>query len=228
MQQPTDFDSPSRTLSDLTRFGGLMAIIGAALMLTGAILWQASGTDLDAALAAGDMAGYLAGAAGSSLVVLNLVAWTVGVLFLGAGGVALTRDPGNADRPAHLARLAFVTAVPLAIGAFMAMLAIVVRLPVEASAAELALADVVGWWASRADWTATVLLVGFGPFLVSWAGRDAWVPGWLMWLGWLAGVAAVATIMAMFTDALSGYGFLIVPIGLIWLIAAGVVVLRSR
>lgn len=232
MQQPTDFaGSPSETavpgLSDLTRFGGLNAIIGASLMVLGAILWQVSGVDLDAALAAGDMAGYLADAAGSTLVVLNLTAWIIGVLFLGAAGAAFAGAPGNAERPAHLAAVAFRVAVPLAIGSFIAMLAVVVRIPAEPSAAELAAADLVGWLGSRADWTATVLLVGFGPALASWAGRDAWAPGWLVKLGWLAGLAGVATTVAMFTDALSGYGFLVVPVGLIWMFGAGVATLRG-
>jgi hypothetical protein len=41
-----------------------------------------------------------------------------------------------------------------------------------------------------------------------------------------AALAGILTVAAMFTEALSTYGFLVVPIGLGWTIAAGVVALR--
>ena len=227
MQQSDVGPSPASDSSGALRFAGLSALIGAVVMVTGAILWQVSGTDLDAALAAGDMAGYLADAAGNGLVVANLVAWIVGVFFIGAGGIGFARAPGNSERPAQLARVAFATAVPLAIASFVAWLAVVTRIPADASAAELAVADVVGFFASRADWTATVLIVGLGPFLVSLAGRDTWVPSWLFWIGVLAALGSVGTVIAMFTGALSSYGFLVVPFGLVWTISAGVVTLRG-
>ena len=226
-----DFDAPPATSSPsstmLLRLGGWTAVTGGLLMALGAGLWRASGTDLDAALAGDAMAAYLAEAAGNGLVVANLVAWILGVLFLGAAGLAFARAPGNRPAPAHLARVAFVVSVPVAVVAFITWLAMVVQTGSDFTAAELAAADLAGWIASRADWTATALIVVFGPALLSWAGRDGWVPGWLLGLGVLAGVAGTATVVAMFTGALTTYGFAVVPIGLIWMLSAGVTAVRT-
>ena len=92
-----------------------------------------------------------------------------------------------------------------------------------------ALAEALGFFASRADWIATVLLVGvaFRPALIAASGRDTWVPGWLAIWGALALLAGLLTTLTTLAGGLTTYGFLVVPVGLGWTIAAGVVVLRE-
>ncbi len=91
-------------------------------------------------------------------------------------------------------------------------------------------AETLGWFASRADWVATILIVGIGPTLIAVAGRGEWVPNWFYYWSFLTAFAAVLNAVAMFTggSGLSTYGFLIIPIGVGWMIAAGIVLLRGK
>lgn len=219
---PASIDHSDRT----ARTGGYACLVGAALMIVGAACKIAAGVDLDQALATGDLAGYLSGAADvRGLLIANLSLWIVGVFVLGVAGTLLAAL-GRRRAAARIGRLSYGTAVPLAIAAFVAWLALVVQLAGEVSPAELAVAEVLGWFASRADWTATVLVVGAGPLLVSLAGRSAWVPNWLLGWGVAAAGTGALTVLAMFVGGLTGYGFLIVPVGLGWTLAAGIVLLR--
>lgn len=221
MQAP----DPGRSRS---RIAGYFALAGPIVMLAGVACWVASGTDLDRALADGDVAGYLTAVEGArSLVVANLSLWILGVILLGIAGIAMTNLDVRDRASALIAGLCYLVAVPLAIGSFAAWLALVVQLPAEASAAQVAVAEVVGWFASRSDWIATVLVVGAGPALVSTAGRGDWVPGWLFGWGLLAAVAGVLTVLALFAGGLTSYGFLVVPVGLGWTLAAGIILLRG-
>lgn len=210
------------------RLAAFASIAGALTMLVGAALWGASGTDLWHALDNDDMAGYLSAAAEARpLLVANLSVWILGVLILGVAGAALARLCGR--RPAaRLARMCFATAVPLAIVAFVAMLSLVVRIGADASPAGVVVAEVVGWIGARADDLATALIVGAGPFFLSLAGRADWVPGWLAGWGYLAGIAGVFSLVVLYAPGLSGSGIVVVPIGLGWMLAAGVVLLRNR
>jgi hypothetical protein len=217
----------AESLRTTSRIAGYAALAAATSMIIGAILWASSGADLDGALAAGTIAEYLeAATARRSLLVGNLTAWIVGVLLFGAAGAGFFRLCRRRRTLAQIGLLCYWTAVPLAIASFVAMLAVVVQLAPLGTAEAVLLADVVGWFGSRADWIATVLVVGFGPLLISIAGRDEWVPAWLAYWAMAAALAGILTVVAMFTGALSTYGFLIVPVGLGWTIAAGVVALR--
>jgi hypothetical protein len=210
-----------------SRFAGYAALGAATSMILGAVLWGVSGADLDRALAAGTVADYLETAAAQRpLLVANLTAWIAGVMLFGAAGAGFFRLCQRRRTLAQLGLLCYWTAVPLAIASFVAMLAVVVQIAPQASPDAVLLAEVVGWFGSRADWIATALIVGFGPALISLAGRDEWVPAWLAYWAMTAAFAGLLTIVAMFTSALSSYGFLIVPVGLGWTIAAGVVALR--
>lgn len=209
-------------------WGGYACIAGSLVMIAGAVCKIASGVDLDASLAAGDLGGYLSGVAQVELIVVaNLSLWIVGVFGLGTAGVMLAAMGRSRSVAARWGKLCYTTAVPLAMAAFVAWLAIVVQLSGSGSATEVAIAEVVGWFASRADWTATVLVVGLGPLLVSLAGRGDWVPRWLLVWSFLAAGTGGLTVLAMFVGGLTGYGFLIVPVGLGWTIAAGIVALRE-
>jgi hypothetical protein len=196
-------------------------------MLLGAGIWASTGTDLDRALVTGTMADYLGAAARHrTALIANLSLWIAGALGLGAAGAAmaaLTADPTRR----HFVTLAYGTGVPLAISAFMAWLAVIVQGPPDPGPTELAVANVVGWYAYRADAVATALLIGAGPAAVSLAGRDSWVPAWLFGWGLLAALAGVLSFVPYFAPAVPlGVAFVIVPIGIGWTLAASFVLLR--
>jgi len=216
----------AESLRTTSRIAGYAALAAATSMIIGAVLSVSSGADLDRALAANTTAEYLETAtANQSLLVGNLTAWILGVLLFGVAGAAFFRMCRRRRTLAQIGLLCYWTAVPLAIASFVAMLAVVVQVAPQGTAEAVLIAEVMGWFGSRADWIATVLVVGIGPLLISVAGRDEWVPGWLAYWAMAAALAGILTVAAMFRDALSTYGFLVVPIGLGWTIAAGVVAL---
>ncbi len=208
---------------------GLLAVVGAGLMLLGAAVWVSTGSlDLDAALQTGEMAAYLV-AAGEhrAALVANLCIWIVGVLGLGAAGTAMAAVGRGSGLTGDLVRFVYWVGVSVAISAFVAWLAIIVQLSGATGATPVAIAEVVGWFAYRMDLIATVLLIGVGPALVAWAGREGWVPRWLLGWGLLAALVGVLSFLPYFVPAVPfGLTFAIVPVGIGWTLAAGVVLLR--
>ena len=150
-------------------------------------------------------------------------------MLLAVAGTALAAVGDRRHPAAIAARAVYLAAAPLAMVAFVAWLA-VVRMAGSAQdpATVLVLADTIGWITSRADWVATILVVGVGPGLLSYSGRGSWVPPWLNIWGALAVITAILTGVAFFAGGLTTYGFLVVPVGLGWTIAAGVTTLRAR
>lgn len=209
------------------RSAGVTALSGAATMIAGTLLWASTGTDIDAALAAGKVAAYLADAAANSTVlVANLSIWIVGALLLGAADVQLAGVSRARTSAIRLAHYAAVAGALIAVVAFVVWLALVTQLAPAANQVSEPLAATVAWIASRADWIATVLLVAIAPAAIAAGATGDWMPTWLSrWAG-LALLAGLATVVAMFTGGLSTYGFLIVPVGLGWVVAAGVHMLR--
>ncbi len=214
------------------RIAGKLALSGAGLMLMGAAIWGSTGTDIDVALQTGEMAAYLA-AAGEhrAALVANLSIWIVGVLGLGAAGTAMSAV-GNGPRLSRdLARFVYWVGTPLAISAFLAWLAVIVQLAASAGttadATAVSIAEVVGWYAYRADVVATALVVGVGPALLSSAGRGGWVPNWLFIWGLLAALVGVLSPLPYFVPGVPFFlTILIVPVGIGWTLAAGVLLLR--
>lgn len=214
-------DAPASAGTTL-RAGGLVLGAGALAMIVGAIVRQTTGTDLDAALTEGRMADYLAEAAAvQTALFLNLSLWILGAFLLGVGGYLLSRVTDNT--PSSVAGAGYLIGPALAITAFVTWMAL---LRLTGTDPGPAIADALGFISSRVDWIATVLLVGLGPLLLSVGGRRTWVPGWLYGLGLAGAAAGLLTIVAMYTGALNTYGFLIVPIGLVWVISASVVAIR--
>jgi hypothetical protein len=212
---------------DTTRLGAYSALAGALTMLMGAALWGASGADLWHALDHDAMAGYLAAASEARpLLVANLTLWILGVLLLGVAGAALVRLSRGRPAMAQIAGVCFTTGVPLAVVAFIAMLALVVRAGADPSTEGLRVAETVGWIGARADDLATALIVGFGPLFLALAGRGGWMPTWLARWGFLAGVVGLFSVLTLYVPALSGFGFAIVPAGIGWMLAAGLFLLR--
>jgi len=210
------------------RLGGTAAIGGCVTMIIGAALWGTSGTDLWAALDNGDMAGYLTAIEPvKGQLVANLSVWILGVLILGVAGAMLSALCTQRRPLAQVARVCFQTAVPLTIVAYMAMLAVVVQLGGDGSVTAVSLANVVGWIGARADDLATALIIGIGPLFISLAGRDEWVPTWLLRWGVLVGVVGLLSVVFIYLPSMAAYGFIILPVGMGWMIAAGVVLLRQ-
>ena len=108
----------------------------------------------------------------------------------------------------------------------MAWLAVVVWLASSNAPAAAEISEAVGWFAVRADWVGTVLVLGAGPILITAAGRSIWVPNWLRVWSFIALLAGAMTTIAMYAGGLTTYGFLIIPVGMGWMIAAAVVLFR--
>jgi hypothetical protein len=211
-----------------TRPAGGLALSGVGLMLVGAAIWGSTGTDIDVALQTDEMAAYLVAAAEHrTALVANLSIWIVGVLGLGAAGTAMSAVGNGPGLNRDLARFVYWVGTSLAISAFVAWLAIIVQLSGATDALEVAIAEVVGWYAYRADLVATALIVGAGPALLSWAGRGGWVPSWLFGWGQLAALFGVLCFLPYFVPELPFVlTFVIVPVGVGWTLAAGIVLLR--
>jgi hypothetical protein len=212
------------------RLGAYTAIAGSLCAITGAALFVASGADIDRALAIDDVAAYLTVAGGrTGLLVANLTIWMAMAFLFGIAATAMSALCRQHRLLASVAMYCYWTGVPLVLAAFTAWLAVVVRVAPDTSSAAILVTETVGWFASRADWIATILIVGIGPTLLAAAGRDDWVPKWLARWSVLTAIAAVLCAIAMFTGGagLSTYGFLIVPVGVGWMIAAGVVLARG-
>lgn len=215
------------------RLGAYTAIAGAICALVGAGLWisTGSGTDLDAALVQDDVAGYLTAVGeNQTAIIANLVIWIVMAFLLGIAGTSMAALGRQRASTARVGAYCYYVGVPVVITAYSAWLAIVVRLAPDASAEAIMLTDVMGWFAVRADWIATILIVGIGPTFVALAGRGTWAPGWLVIWSYVTAVTAALNAAAMLTGGagLSTYGFAIIPVGVLWMIAAGTALLRWR
>ncbi|HQW04492.1 MAG: hypothetical protein IPH05_05565 [Flavobacteriales bacterium] len=213
------------------RTAGATAIIGAITMLAGAGTWMSTGTDLDAALMGGTVADYLiASHAKAGALALNIGLWTMGAVLMCAGGVQLALLGRSRPQPAALAAFAYAVGAASAIVFFPLWYGIIVGLsPAQAAGADVsAFATALGHSATTADWLATVMILAVGGMSVANAGRDTWVPRWLHTWSYFLGVAGVLSLMGIVLGDRSTYGMLIVPIGIGWLIAAGIVAMRYK
>lgn len=210
------------------KLAGYTAVGGAVSMIIGAALWGSSGTDLWVALANDEMAVYLTAATAAKVaMVANTTFWILGVLLLGVAGTTLARLCGKRPVWAQVAQVCFNTAVPLAIISFLAMVVLVVQIGADTSETAVALAKIIGWIGTKADDIATILIIGAGPLFISLAGRGDWPPTWLARWGYLAGLTGLIAAVITYFPALSTLGLIIVPVGMGWMIATGVVLLRS-
>ncbi|MCZ7665977.1 MAG: hypothetical protein M5U34_01405 [Chloroflexi bacterium] len=117
-----------------------------------------------------------------SLLVANLTIWIVGTLIFGIAGTAMSGVCVQRQTVAQVARYCYWAGVPLVVAAYVAWLALVVQIAPDSSETAVLMAEVIGWFASRADWVATILILGTGPALISLAARGEWAPKWLV--GW--------------------------------------------
>ena len=214
-----------------TRFAGLTTITGAITMLAGAATWVTSGTDLDATLTGGSMSDYLISAnAASATLHLNITLWTLGAVLMCAGGCQLALMGRARPQPAGLACFAYAVGAGSAIVFFPLWLGIIKGLaPAHAGGTDLsAVAIALGEAATIADWVDTVMILAVGSICVAQAGKESWVPRWLVIWSYVVGVAGLLALIGLFTGDRSTYAMLIVPVGVGWLIAAGVVAMRQK
>ncbi|MCB0017156.1 MAG: hypothetical protein KDE09_05150, partial [Anaerolineales bacterium] len=55
----------------------------------------------------------------------------------------------------------------------------------------------------------------------------SWAPTWLLRFSYANAFCGLLTTVALYTNSLGTYGFIIIPVGLLWMICAGVVLLRQ-
>jgi hypothetical protein len=203
-------------LDTAARIGAYAAFAGSACAITGAVLLTISGADLDVALATDDIAGYLTKAgANAGLLATNLTFWIVMVFLIGIAGTAMSALCRRRKVIARMALLAYWSGVPLVISAYVVWLAIIVRIAPDNSPTAVLVADTLGWYATHADWVATILVLSIGPLLISIAGRGEWVPTWLFRGSLVATFAGILNAAAMLFGGagLGTYGFAIIPVG---------------
>jgi hypothetical protein len=211
-------------------FAGICSIAGALSMLTGAALWGASGTDLWQALANHEMSAYLGKTQeAKSLLVANTSFWTLGVILI---GIALTIMASFCISKKHLAMAAVVlvkTALPIAIVSFIMMLSLAVQLARNNADGAVEVAATIGWIGARLDDLATIMIIGLCPPIISMAGQSEWIPKWLQIWGYLAGIVGLIAILGFYQPALAAFTFVLIPVGMGWMIAAGVTLIgKSR
>ncbi|MCO6484575.1 MAG: hypothetical protein J5I41_02240 [Saprospiraceae bacterium] len=213
---------------NLLAVAGYCALTGAICMLVGAACWGATGTDLWVALARNDIDTWLSQLESArSLLVVNTSFWVAGVVLMAAAGKMMSGLTSRSKGMAALGHACTQTGAAVAIVAFLLMLAPAVHLAPDTSAEAVRLAGLIGWTGARLDDLATLLIIGAGPLLLSIAGDKDWVPGWLRIWGYLAGGAGLVAILTLFNPGHPEPGFLIVPVGIGWMIAAGIVLIRA-
>jgi hypothetical protein len=203
-------------------FAGYISIAGAVSMLAGAALWGASETDLWHALASNQMESYLSQLEPvKHLLVANTFFWILGVLLMGTAVSLMSGFCSSNTRLAQLTMVFIRSAVPVAIVSFIIMLSLAIHPPALESAMN------IGWIGTRLDDLATILIIGASPLFLSIAGKTDWVPGWLAVWGYLAGIAGLLGVISLLSGVFL-LGFIILPFGIGWMIAAGVVLIRKK
>lgn len=211
----------------IARTAAWTGLLGSICMLAGAALLGSTGADLDQAMLDDDITGYLAVAAGArTQLIVNLSVWIVGVFLLGIAARMMTLLSSNGTVMAHLVRYNYGVAIPLVIASYMAWMAVVVRGTLMDQASAAPVAEVVGWFGVMADWVATIMVLGLGPWLIARSGYGTWVPRWLYTWAHLCLVAGAMNLLAMYAGGLTTYGFAVIPVGMGWMIGASIVLLK--
>ncbi len=213
------------------RTSGIFAIVGSITMLVGTAAWMTSGADLDKALDGDSMAEFLTDAANSgAALVANLSLWMLGVVLLAIGGLGLLRRGRQDSLASVIGRFSLTAGAGLVLAAYSMWLGIVLGLAPAHLAGEsvIGTARALGYAASIGDWVATVMILGVGIGAIVTAGRGVWVPRWL----WIWGMATLATgvltILGLFLEARTTLSMIILPFGMLFLIAAGIVAIRDN
>ena len=227
----TDASTRSTESAFDARTSGILAIAGSITMLVGTAVWASSGADLDKALDGDTMAEFLTDAANSgATLVANLSLWMLGVVLIAIGGLGLLRRGRQDSLASVVGRFSLTAGTGLVLGAYSMWLGIVLGLAPAHVAGEsvIGTARALGYATSIGDWVATVLILGVGIGAIVTAGRGVWVPRWL-WIWGMASLATgVLTILGLFLEARTSLTMVILPVGMLFLIAAGIVAIRDN
>ncbi len=205
------------------RSSGWVMVLGAVTMLVGAALYFSSGADAWKAVSSGDTTAFLVDAASStSVLYAGLAAWSIGALTMAIGGGMVAGASGGSAGWA--ARTSFAVGAAVAIPAFL-LLGALTRLA-GAGSTSYELADTLAFLGTTLDDIATIIIIGLSPVLLALSGRRAWMPRWLVGWAALAGLSGLLSAVAIFLGQSASLGFAIVPIGIGWMIATGVVAVR--
>jgi hypothetical protein len=212
------------------RLAGWITIAGNLTMLVGTAFLVIADADLDTALEDNAIGDFLTqAAANGSALTANLGFWILGVVILGIGGVLLS-GLGDQDSPATaVARFSFTAGPAAAMVVYPAWLGIVLGLaPAHAAGENVdAVAMALGHATSTADWVFTIVVLGIGPFALAMAGRGSWVPRWLYRWGMIAIAFGAITATGLIFDIRTILAAPILPVGMGFLIAAGIVAIRG-
>jgi hypothetical protein len=212
----------------LKKTAGTLGIAGAIVMFAGAAFWGASGADIWEALKSDNMEAYISQLSrAETFLAINTCLWILGALVLGAAISLISAIEGNAAIPSSLARTAVTAAVPLAILSFITMASLPFTLSAEVSSHSVQLVKTIGWIGTKADGLATFLLIAVCPTCLSLAGKTTWAPRWLTRWGYVAAFAGALLLIAEIAPSLQDLMYPVIPIGLGWIIAAGIVLVRK-
>ena len=204
-----------------SKIAAITVLIGSICMIAGAILMGISGADLDTALDRNELTNYLTIAGDNkTLLIANLTIWIIGVILIGLAATLMANLGASKKVLSRIVCYNYSVAIPVVVIAYSAWLAIVVRLTSHNLQESVVLAEILGWFASRADWIATILVLGIGPLLISLSGKNYWVPKWLLVWSYFTLFTGFLNFVAMFAGGLTTYGFLIIPVGMGWMIAS--------
>jgi len=208
---------------------GMFAIAGTLSMIIGAVLWGSTGTDLWATLATNDMKNYLNKLPeAKTFLVLNTCFWVLGVLLMGIAIQLMSKLSRENIIPATLARVVVNAAVPVAIVSFVLMVSLAITISPDNIQNSLLFATNIGWIGARLDDIATLSIIGFAPLFLSISGHNIWIPAWLRVWGFFAGLMGLLAIYGILVPDAYFLSFTILPVGLGWMIASGVVLIKSK
>jgi hypothetical protein len=216
-------------LDHTKKIAGYSAISGAVIMIIGAVLWGTSGTDLWNALDNNSIVNYLESSHfKSGQLIANLSFWISGVLILGLAGALMANLAQNHIPYSQIILICYRTAVPMVITSYIIMLSIIVQISPDVSESSLALTNTLGWIGVRLDDLSTALMIGVGPFFISLSGQKTWVPGWLLVWSYLTMILGLFSVIVLYLSNLRQLGFIIIPVGVTWMLAAGLVLLKNK
>ncbi|MBK7869294.1 MAG: hypothetical protein IPJ74_00750 [Saprospiraceae bacterium] len=219
----------SQNKTTAARIGAYTTLIGSLCMFIGTAFLEFSGAGIDGAIDANDLSSYLNKVSENRMLLIgNLSFWIVGVILIGAGATMMSALSTKHPIIAKIVQYNYGIAIPLVVASYAAWLSVVVQLPDGSSPTSIAIAEVVGWFASRADWIATILVLATGPFLISVAGRKDWMPNWLYIWSLICLFTGLLNAISLYAGGLPSYGFIIIPVGMGWLIASSVVLFKFK
>ncbi|MFV1999341.1 MAG: hypothetical protein ACC654_03150 [Acidimicrobiia bacterium] len=217
--------------SNQSRIAGWVLLAGTITMAVGAVIGSIYETFFDDGLESGEFGEFLTNAVTNSGAAKATIWLSIfGVLGIGLGGVLLSRLGDRNSLATKTARFSFTVGAGAGIVLFPVLLGVIEELAPRYVAGEdvETTARAIAYIGTTADWIATVVILGLGVATLAYAGRNTWVPRWLYRWSLLAAAAGVVSMIGTITNARSTVSMIILPVAMTWLIAAGIVAIRSQ